>query len=121
MPELPPTPTPRPLKWLGNSKKNLKEFPAEVEDDLGYALFFVQCGVTPANAKPFKGVGSGVFELVERHDKNAYRVVYGVQIGEKVYVLHAFQKKSKHGIATPKGDVALIKTTLQGSPGGREK
>lgn len=57
----------------------------------------------------FKGVGSGVFEIAERHDKEAYRLVYGVQIGKNLYVLHAFHKKSKSGIATPKPDVDLIK------------
>jgi phage-related protein len=109
MVELPSNPEPRPVKWLGSSKKDLKAFPARVCDDMGYALFFVQCGVTPDNAKPFHGVGSGVFELVESHNKNAYRMVYGVQIGQKVYVLHAFQKKSKQGKETPKLDVELIK------------
>jgi phage-related protein len=59
--------------------------------------------------KPFKGVGSGVMEIVERHDKNTYRAVYAVQIGKRIYELHVFQKKSKSGIATPKPDVDLIK------------
>ena len=63
----------------------------------------------PEHAKPFKGVGSGIFEIVERFDKGAYRLVYAVQIGKDLYVLHVFQKKSKQGIATPKLDVDLIK------------
>jgi phage-related protein len=61
------------------------------------------------DAKPFKGVGSGVYEIVKRYDTDTYRAVYAVKIGEKVYVLHAFQKKSKKGIKTPQSDVDLIK------------
>ncbi len=60
-------------------------------------------------AKPFKGVGSGVYEIVKRYDTDTYRAVYAVKIGEKVYVLHAFQKKSKRGIKTPQVDIDLIK------------
>ena len=67
-----------------------------------------QCGETAEHVKPFKGVGSGVFEIVDRYQKDAYRLVYAVQIGNNIYVLHAFQKKSKSGIATPKPDVELI-------------
>ena len=63
----------------------------------------------PKDAKPFKGVGGGVFEIALRYDTNAYRTVLAVQLGEKIYVLHAFQKKSKRGIATPKKDVELIR------------
>lgn len=99
----------RSVIWLGESKKNLKEFPAKVRSDIGAALFAAQCGETAEHVKPFKGVGSSVFEIVERYNKDAYRLVYGVQIGEKIYVLHAFQKKSKQGIATPKQDIDLIK------------
>jgi len=62
----------------------------------------------PADAKPFKGVGSGVFEIALRYDRNAFRTVVAVQLGKKLYVLHAFQKKSKRGIETPKQDVDLI-------------
>jgi phage-related protein len=63
----------------------------------------------PLNEQPFKGVGSGVYEIVKRYDTDTYRAVYAVKIGEKIYVLHAFQKKSKHGIKTPQADVDLIK------------
>ena len=63
----------------------------------------------PRDAKPFKGVGSGVIEIALRHDAEAYRTVLAVQLGRKIYVLHAFQKKSKKGIATPKHEVDLIK------------
>jgi len=69
----------------------------------------MQFGGMPKDAKPFKGVGSGVFEIALRHDGEAYRTVVAVQLGANIYVLHAFQKKSKKGIATPKQDVDLIK------------
>jgi len=99
----------RTVIWLGNSRKNLKEFPKKARSDMGAALFAAQCGEKVEHIKPFKGVGSGVFEIVERYSKEAYRLVYAVQIGEHIYVLHAFQKKSKSGIATPQQDVDLIK------------
>lgn len=98
----------KPVVWLGNSRKNIREFPNEVQMEMGGALFAAQCGLKADNVKPFKGMGGGVFEIVEQYDKNAYRVVYAVQLGEKLYVLHAFQKKSKTGIATPKPDVDVI-------------
>ena len=69
----------------------------------------IQFGGMPRDAKPFKGVGSGVIELALRYASGAYRVVTAVQLGQRVYVLHAFQKKSKKGIATPKRDVDLIR------------
>lgn len=99
----------RPVIWLGNSRKTMHEFPKQVRIDMGAALFAAQCGGMAEHVKPFKGVGSGVFEIAERYSGDAYRLVYGVQIGVKLYVLHAFQKKSKSGIATPKLDVDLIK------------
>ena len=99
----------RPLIWMGNSRKNIREFPTEVRLSVGYALQLVQAGETPLEAKPFKGVGSGVYEIVKRYDTDTYRAVYAVKIGETVYVLHAFQKKSKTGIKTPQSDIDLIK------------
>jgi phage-related protein len=99
----------RPLVWMGDSRKNIREFPEDVQKSVGYALQLVQAGETPMEAKPFKGVGSGVYEIVKRYDTDTYRAVYAVKIGETVYVLHAFQKKSKRGIKTPQADVDLIK------------
>lgn len=98
----------RAVVWLGNSRKNMQDFPKQVRSDMGAALMAAQCGETAKHVKPFKGVGSGVFEIVDRYNKEAYRLVYAVQIGKNIYVLHAFQKKSKSGIATPKPDVELI-------------
>jgi phage-related protein len=99
----------RPLVWMGDSRKNIRSFPDEVQASVGYALQLVQAGETPADAKPFKGVSSGVYEISKRYDTDTYRSVYAVKIGEKIYVLHAFQKKSKQGIKTPQSDVDLIK------------
>ena len=103
------TPVLRPIVWMGNSRRNIQEFPAEVRRTIGDELQLIQFGGMPRDAKPFKGVGSGVFEIALRHDTEAYRTVLAVQLGRKIYVLHAFQKKSKKGIATPKSDVDLIK------------
>ena len=76
--------------WMGDSLKQVKSFPAEVRREIGSSLFDVQCGDKPHNAKPFKGVGSGVFEIVTRFDSDTYRTIYAVQIGHCIYVLHAF-------------------------------
>ncbi|MGK7959441.1 type II toxin-antitoxin system RelE/ParE family toxin [Crocosphaera sp.] len=99
----------RSLVWMGNSRKNIREFPEGVRTSIGYALQLVQAGETPLEAKSFKGVGSGVYEIVKRYDTDTYRVVYAVKIGETIYVLHAFQNKSKKGVKTPQVDVNLIK------------
>jgi phage-related protein len=99
----------RPLVWMGDALDNIRLFPQEVRTAVGYALQLVQAGETPANAKPFKGVASGVYEIVKRYDTDTYRAVYAVKIGEIIYVLHVFQKKSKQGIKTPQHDIDLIK------------
>ncbi len=99
----------RPVVWLGNSKRNLQEFPKEAQKLLGDELQLMQFGGMPKDAKPFKGIGSGVFEIALRYAKDAYRVVLAVQVGDSIYVLHAFQKKSRKGSATSKHDVELIK------------
>ena len=80
---------------------------------MGVALFVVQLGGRPPSAKPWKGLGPGVYELVEDHRGDAYRAVYSVRIAGRVHVLHAFQKKSKSGVKTPQADVELIKTRLK--------
>jgi phage-related protein len=103
------TPVLRPLVWLGTSLRNLRAFPDEAKKIIGDELQLIQFGGMPRDAKPFKGVGSGVFEIALRHAAEAYRTVVAVQLGRRIYVLHAFQKKSKKGIATPKHDVDLIK------------
>jgi phage-related protein len=98
----------RAVVWMGNAKKNLREFPEGARKLIGDELQLLQFGGMPKDAKPFKGVGSGVLEIAVRYDKDAYRTVVALQLGKKLYVLHAFQKKSKRGIETPKRDVDLI-------------
>ena len=104
---------PRPIVWVGDSLKQVRSFPTEVKKDIGDGLFDVQMRSKPPDAKLLRGLGSGVFEIVTRHYSNTYRTVYAVQIGNRVYVLHAFQKKSKKGIKTPKKDFDLIKRRYQ--------
>jgi phage-related protein len=103
------TPVLRPLVWLRNAKSNVQMFPRGAQKIIGDELQLMQFGGMPKDAKPFKGVGSGVFELAVRYDADAFRTVLAVQLGKKIYVLHAFQKKSKKGIETPKHEVELIK------------
>lgn len=98
----------KPLYWVASAKKDYLTFPAEVQDDMGYALGLAQLGGKHPKAKPWKGEGAGVFEIVEDHRGDTYRAVYTVRFAEVVYVLHAFQKKSKSGIKTPQEDVKLI-------------
>jgi len=104
---------PREVVWLGNSRKSILAFPEDVRKLIGDELQFIQFGGMPRTAKPFKGAGSGVIEIAVRYDKDAYRCVLAVQLGARIYVLHAFQKKSKTGIATPRQDVDLIKQRLK--------
>jgi phage-related protein len=99
----------RPINWMGDSRKLIRDFPLAVQKRVGDALQLVQFGGMPLEAKPFKGVGSGVYEIVRRFDTDTYRAVYAIQIADEIYVLHAFQKQSKSGIKTPKKDVDLIK------------
>jgi phage-related protein len=97
---------------VGSSKRDYAQFPARAQDNLGFALFLVQTGQHPPAAKPLKGFGSGVVELVEDFDGDTYRAIYAVRFSTVVYVLHAFKKKSKRGIKTPKVDIELIKRRL---------
>ena len=95
----------KPLHWVGSSKSDFLGFPEKVVDDVGYALGAVQLGGHPASAKIWKGLGPGVFEIVENHRSGTYRAVYTVRFMKAVYVLHAFQKKSPSGIRTARLDV----------------
>jgi phage-related protein len=101
------------LYWEGSAKKDFKRFPIPIQKDMGVALFLVQLGQMPPSAKPLKGLGAGVFELVDDHMSDTYRVAYVVNVGESIHVLHAFQKKSKKGSKTPKADIDLIKQRLR--------
>ncbi|PZD73104.1 hypothetical protein C1752_02912 [Acaryochloris thomasi RCC1774] len=105
---------PKSLEWIGSSLNDLKQFPKEVQQIMGFALYRAQLGSKHPDTKPLKGFkGSGVLEVVENFDGDTYRAIYTVKFAGLVYVLHAFQKKSKRGIATPKQDIDLIKARLQ--------
>lgn len=99
--------------WMGNARKCISKFPLEVKRTVGHALYFAQLGTHHPSVKIMKGMGSGVYEVVEDYRNDTYRVVYTVRFSDKVYVLHAFQKKSKTGIKTPKEDTDLIKERLK--------
>lgn len=101
------------VKWVGSSKQDLEAFPAATRREIGYALFLAQQGELHPNAKLFTGFGSGVYEIVSNHNKNAYRAVYVVNIGNCLYVLHAFQKKSHSGIKTPQKEINIIEHRLK--------
>ena len=103
----------RPLDWVGSSKRDFLAFPAPVQDELGNALGLAQFGGKHPKAKPWKGHGPGIFEVVEDHAGDTYRAVYTVRHREVVYVLHAFQKKSPKGIRTARTDIALIARRLK--------
>ena len=101
------------LFWLGSSKKDLKAMPNDVQNTFGYALHQAQAGQKHEQSKPLKGFGSaGVLEVVEDVDSGTFRAVYTVKFADAVYVLHCFQKKSTHGIATPRPDTETINTRL---------
>lgn len=100
--------------WMGDSLEQIKGFPEEVKDLIGHALRQAQRGMKHPAAKPLQGFkGAGVLEVVDNHEGDAYRAIYTVKIGDKVYVLHAFKKKSKKGISTPQKEIDLIKARYQ--------
>jgi phage-related protein len=100
--------------WVASSLRDLRAFPDEVMDVLGYALHQAQMGYKHEDAKPLKGYkGAGVLEVVDGYDGDTYRAVYTVKFDGYVYALHAFQKKSKSGSATPKADLDLIRSRLK--------
>lgn len=107
----------KPLRFLGDSLKSLREFPEDARQDAGYQLDCVQRGQQPDDFKPMPAMGNGVEEIRVWDDSGTYRVIYTARLGDAVYVLHAFQKKTQ---ATPKRDIDLVKTRyaelLRGAP-----
>jgi phage-related protein len=103
----------REIAWIKAARKEFEAFPEGAQLDLARALTIIAEGGMPDIAKPFTGLGSGVLELALRHRGEAYRVVYALQIGTEIWVIHAFQKKSKSGIKTPKTDIDLIRERLK--------
>lgn len=103
----------KPLKWVGSARRDLKTFPAAVRRHIGQALFAAQCGEQYSSVKALKGFGGrSVLEIVAMDASGTYRAVYTVQFANAIYVLHAFQKKSRSGVATPQKDLNLIRRRL---------
>ena len=96
------------VAWVRAAHKDFLEFPKDAQDKAATALTYIAEGETPDIAKPLKGLGSGVWELVLKSRRDAFRVVYALQLGDDIWVVHAFQKKSKKGIATPKQEIDLV-------------
>ena len=104
----------KPVVWVGSSRKDLREFPDVVQDHMGYALYVTQQGGKHRDAKPLTGFGgAGVVEVVKDYRGDTFRAVYTLRYEGAVYVLHAFQKKSKTALETPRRDVELIKQRLR--------
>lgn len=104
----------RPVEWVGSSYKDFVSFPDAVQDEMGHALYLAQLGRMHTSAKPLKGFGgAGVVELVEDDRYGTYRAVYTVKFQNAIYVLHAFEKKSKKGIETPREEIELIRRRLK--------
>jgi len=104
----------KPVYWVADSRRVLQSFPEEVKDEIGTALLWAQMGGLHPAAKPLRGFGDAqVIEIVDDYDRDTYRAVYTVRIANAVYVLHAFQKKSKHRGETPKHDIELIRQRLK--------
>lgn len=98
----------RPVSWIKAARKAFEEFPQDVQDDVLAALTIAADGGFPSNAKPMKGLGSGIYEIALSRRSDAYRAIYTVQFKAALWVVHAFQKKSKSGIKTPKQEIDLI-------------
>jgi phage-related protein len=104
----------KPVEWIGSSREDLRAFPGEVREVMGEALYRAQQGDEHAAAKALKGFsGRGVLEIVSDHHGDTYRAIYTVKLTNAIYVLHAFQKKSKKGIATPRHEIELIRARLK--------
>ena len=103
----------KPLIFVADSLLAIREFPKAVKQHLGFALYEAQTGGKHIDSKPLKNIGGGVLEVVSDHRGNTFRTVYTVKLKKAVYVLHALQKKSKHGIATPRNVMDLVKQRLE--------
>jgi phage-related protein len=104
----------KPVVWIGSSKGDFLDFPEDVKDLVGYALYVAQRGGKHVDAKPLVGFGgAGILEVVADHRGDTFRTVYTVRLAGRLYVLHAFQKKSKSGIRTPKAEIDLLKARLK--------
>lgn len=105
--------TTRAVSWIKAARKDFEAFPPGAQIEMARALTIVAEGGHPDIAKPLTGLGSGILELALKHKGDAYRVVYVLQIGADIWIVHAFQKKSKSGIATPKAEIDLIRERIK--------
>jgi len=103
----------RVISWIKAARKDFVEFPADVQLDMLSALTIAAEGGKSDTAKPLKGFDGGVFEIALRHRGDAFRVIYAVKVGTDIWVIHAFQKKSKAGIKTPQQEVNLVRERLR--------
>lgn len=101
------------LRWVGSSLNDVSALPYEAKRKIGYALRDVQEGLTPADSKPLPGLGAKVWEIAVDARSDTYRAIYTLQLTDAIYVLHVFQKKSKHGKAMPREDIEVIQRRLQ--------
>ncbi len=100
------------VEWQGNTRQRLSKFPTTVRRDIGFALYAEQKGESHQAIKPLKGFKQTVREIRSSYLSNSYRAVYVVNLGDKIYVLHVFEKKAMTGIKTPKPDIDLIRSRL---------
>jgi phage-related protein len=103
----------RNISWIKAARRDFEEFPVDVQSDMLDALAVAAAGDMSGKAKPFKGVDGGVFEIALKHRGDAFRTLYAVKIDLDIWVIHAFQKKSKSGIKTPQADVDVIRERLK--------
>ena len=103
----------KPIVWVGSSLEDLRRFPDEPRQAMGMALYDLQKGLSPPNAKPMSEVGQGVYRIAERFDTDAYRVAYIARFTDAIYVLHAFKKKSHKGKDAPREVIQLVKERLK--------
>jgi phage-related protein len=104
----------RPIAWIKAARKDFEAFPAAVQEDFLSALTVMAEGSMPGTAKPLKGFAEGVHEISVRYRGNAFRVVQALKLGPDIYVIHAFQKKSRSGIKTPGHEIELVRRRLKG-------
>ncbi|HMD30294.1 MAG TPA: type II toxin-antitoxin system RelE/ParE family toxin [Candidatus Acidoferrales bacterium] len=103
---------PKQVVWMGDSLDRLRQFPREVQHEIGHAVYLAQIGEKHFRAKPLKGLGPGVLEVLSDFSGNTYRAVYTVRLATRIFVLHVFQKKSKKGISTPRQEIELVRQRL---------
>jgi phage-related protein len=103
----------RSISWVRAAEKEFLTFPQPVQDQIKFALQIAAVGQMADTAKPLKGIESGIYEIAQPHRGDAYRAVYAVKIGDDLWVVHAFQKKSTQGIKTPKHEIDVIRERLK--------